>query len=269
MYYISCGFFPNSEKYIYSMKDLYLGPVLTSKYGSTNSINWLNQLILKYTSSIYGPFGYSYMGGNKDINVSGRMINTEYIDKMVNNYTIFKAVIESQSINTEAGFYNYMVANMFDVYHYNGSHFDAITLPVLVATTRKGNKGERACLDRFKSELLSKNVTANILAPTLIEDGQGIDGKFSWNGRDITIQVKPYTSAVTDNGIVRAYSPGSLSVGIIGTGKNVDYLIIYKMSKDLVTQAEQIDMICARGKGVSVQGNCFVFSDSDIVFETR
>ena len=41
------------------------------------------------------------------------------------------------------------------------------------------------------------------------------------------------------------------------------------MSKDLVTQAEQIDMICARGKGVSVQGNCFVFSDSDIVFETR
>jgi hypothetical protein len=74
-------------------KDLSLGPVLTSKYGETNSIAWLNQMIIKYITSIYGPFGYSYRAGNKDINVNGKLINTEYIDKMVNNYTVFKGII--------------------------------------------------------------------------------------------------------------------------------------------------------------------------------
>jgi hypothetical protein len=250
------------KKYIYSMKDLYLGPVATSKYGASNSINWLNQLILKYINSVYGPFGYSYMSGNKDIDVNGRMINTEYIDKMVNNYTVFKGIIENQSINTEDGFYNYMVANLFDVYHYNGTHFYAITLPVLVATTRKGNVGEKMALDWFRSQLLSKNVDVTIASPTLIEDGQGIDGKFEWNGRDITIQVKPYTAAVTNAGIVNAHSQGSLSIRIINTGKNVDYLILYKRS------VSGTDMICVRGRDVQISGNNFVFSEDKIVFET-
>lgn len=244
------------------MKDLYLGPVLTSKYGATCSVNWLNQIIHGYVNSVYGPFGYSYGSGNKDIDVSGRIINTEYIDKMVNNYTVFKKIIDDQSINTEAGFYNYMVANMFDVYHYNGTHFDAITLPILIATTRKGNIGEKVALDWFKSQLLSKNVQVDIVSPTILEDTKGIDGKFEWNGRDITIQVKPYTGAVTNHGIVSAYSPGSLSVKIIGENKNVDYLIIYKKSVD------GTDMICVRGKDVQVSGNNFVFAEDRIAFET-
>ena len=242
------------------MKNLYLGPVLTSKYGATSSVNWLNQIIHGYVNSVYGPFGYSYGTGNKDIDVNGRIINTEYIDKMVNNYTVFKKVIEDQSINTEAGFYNYMVANMFDVYHYNGTHFDTITLPILVATTRKGNIAESNCLRWFEAQLLSKNVHATILPPTLLEDTKGIDGKFQWKGRDITIQVKPYTGAVTNNGIVNAYSPGSLSVKIIGEDKNVDYLILYKDSGN--------SLICVRGKDVQVSGNNFVFAEDKIAFET-
>ena len=254
--------FPNAEIYIYSMKDLYLGPVVTSKYGETNSINWLNQLILKYINSVYAPFGYSYRTGNKDIDVGGRLINTEYIDKMVNNYTVFKKVIEDQSINTEDGFYNYMVANLFDVYHYNGTHFDSITMPILVATTRKGNTGEKVALEWFRSQLLSKNVDVNIVAPTLLEDGQGIDGKFDWNGREITIQVKPYTAAVTNAGIVSAHSQGSLSIRIVNTGKNVDYLILYKNS------SSGTDMMCIRGRDVNISGNNFVFAEDKIVFET-
>lgn len=244
------------------MKDLYLGPVLTSKYGAPNSINWLNQIILKYTTSVYGPFGYSYGSGNKDIDVSGRVINTEYIDKMVNNYTVFKAIIADQSINSEAGFYSYMVANLFDVYHYDGTHFNSITLPALINTTRKGNVAEKTALDWFKSQMFSKGVTVNIVPPTILEDTKGIDGKFAWNGRDITIQVKPYTAAIARDGIVHASSPGSLSVRIIGEDKNVDYLIIYKISE------HGTDMICVRGRDVQISGNSFVFPEDKIVFET-
>ena len=238
-------------------KDLPLGPVMTSKYGITNSINWLNQLILKYITSVYGTFSYSYRSGNKDININGRIINTEYIDKMVNNYTVFKEIINAESINTEDGFYNYMVANLFDVYHYNGAHFDTITLPVLIATTRKGNVGEKIGLDYLKNELMKKGVDVEIEVPTLLEDGQGIDGKFEWKGKTITVQVKPYDSMIDRDGNINAYSPGSLSLNIIGQTKNVDYLVLYNLEKQGV--------LIVRGKEAMVQGNMFVFPEDKII----
>ena len=230
---------------------------MTSKYGPNNSINWLNQMILKYITSVYGPFGYSYRSGNKDINVSGRLINTEYIDKMVNNYTVFKGIIEAESINTEDGFYNYMVANLFDVYHYNGSHFDAITLPILIRTTRRGNIGENMGLEFFKNELMKKGVSIKLEPPTLLEDGQGIDAKFEWKGKIITIQVKPYDSMISRDGNINAYSQGSLSLNIVGQSKNVDYLILYNIEKK--------GMVVVRGKDAAVQGNLFVFPEDKLV----
>lgn len=238
-------------------KDLSLGPVLTSKYGETNSIGWLNQMIVKYITSIYGPFGYSYRTGNKDINVNGRLINTEYIDKMVNNYTVFKGIISDQGINTEEGFYNYMVANLFDVYNYGGTHFDKITLPILIATSRRGNIGEQKALAFFKNELMKKNVECIIIPPTLLEDGQGIDGKFAWNGKELTIQVKPYDSIMKRDGMINAFSQGSLSLQIVGAGKNVDYLVLYNLEKR--------GFVIVRASNVTIQGNQFVFPEDKVI----
>jgi hypothetical protein len=238
-------------------KDLSLGPVLTSKYGTTNSISWLNQMIMKYITSIYGPFGYSYRTGNKDIDVNGRLINTEYIDKMVNNYTVFKGIIEAEGINTEEGFYNYMVANLFDVYNYGGTHFDKITLPILVATTRRGNIGEQKALFFFKNELMKKGVQCTIIPPTLLEDGQGIDGKFEWNGKLLTIQVKPYDSIMVRDGMVNAFSQGSLSLKIIGADKNVDYLVLYNLEKK--------GFVIVRANNTTIQGNLFIFPEDKVI----
>ena len=238
------------------MKDLSLGPVLTSKYGKTNSISWLNQIILKYINSVYGPFGFTY-GVNKDIDINGRIINTEYISKMVNNYTVFKGIIEKECINTEDGFYNYMVANLFDVYNYNGTHFDTITLPVLIRTTRRGNQGEQISLNFFKSQLAKRGIDVDIEAPTVLEDGQGIDGKFTWNGKELTIQVKPYDSMIVKDGMINAFSQGSLSLDIKGSGKNVDYLIIYNLEKN--------GIVIVRANNVIIQGNLFIFPEDKII----
>ena len=249
------------------MKNLYLGPVLTSKYGATSSVNWLNQIIHGYVNSVYGPFGYSYGTGNKDIDVNGRIINTEYIDKMVNNRTIFKKIVEDQSITTEDGFYNYMIANLFDVYHYNGTHFNTITLPILIATTRKGNVGEAISISWLKNKMFQKGVDANMQKPTLLEDIDGIDAKFDWKGKTVTVQVKPYTAAAINGGMVQAHTPGALKIYLSSTNQPVNYLVLYKQEKNLEGKSN-MRMICVRGANVNVNGNSFVFKEDDIVFRT-
>jgi hypothetical protein len=95
-------------------------------------------------------------------------------------------------------------------------------LPILIATSR-GNDGEINSLRFFVEELNKKmNIIVDIISPTIQEDVSGIDAKFMWNNKELTIQVKPFTRIVKSDESVRAYSQGSLSL-------NTDYLILYKI----------------------------------------
>jgi hypothetical protein len=96
-------------------------------------------------------------------------------------------------------------------------------LPILIATSRRGNDGEINSLRFFVEELNKKmNIIVDIISPTIQEDVSGIDAKFMWNNKELTIQVKPFTRIVKSDESVRAYSQGSLSL-------NTDYLILYKI----------------------------------------
>jgi hypothetical protein len=44
---------------------------------------------------------------DEDINVDGMVINTQYINKMVNNYMTFKRIIQLEGLRTEDEFYSY------------------------------------------------------------------------------------------------------------------------------------------------------------------
>ena len=59
------------------------------------------------------------------------------------------------------------------------------------------------------------------------------------------------------DGNINAYSPGSLSLNIIGQTKNVDYLVLYNLEKQGV--------LIVRGKEAMVQGNMFVFPEDKII----
>lgn len=227
---------------------LNFGTFETEKYGKYHSIQWLNQKILAYISEIYKPFGFIYNSGNRDILVDGKIINTEYIDKMVNNYTVFRNIIRLNRITTEAGFYDYMTNNFDKIYHYNGILFKEV-LQIIINTSKAGNIGEQKSFEFFEEILSQKGYNIKISSPTLEEDVKGIDGKFNWNGRTITIQVKPYVNATIDNisGMIKAYSPGSLSLG-------TDYLVLY---------GEKI--IIVKAKDVIIQGNDFIFDEFKIV----
>ena len=90
------------------------------------------------------------------LNIEGQIISSEYISKMVNNYTVFKAIIRENFIRTEGAFYHFMTNNMKDVYHWQGKYFKRITLPVLINTSRRGNIGEQNSLRFFKQSLQEK-----------------------------------------------------------------------------------------------------------------
>jgi hypothetical protein len=226
-----------------------LGNVVTSKYGNVNSIAWLNIKIKNYIEKIYLPFGYRY-GISVDLNINDFIINSEYINKMVNNYTIFKKIIEVNKIETESDFYQYMLDNLSEIYHWEGKYFDTLTLPILINTTRKGNEGERKCLEYFKELLAERGINSSIESPTIDEDVSGIDAKFKWNNKFVTIQVKPYVEAsiTKTSKIIRVKSQGSLSL-------NTDYLILYKDN----------NIIVVKGKEVEIQGNFFTFNEISVV----
>jgi hypothetical protein len=233
-----------------------LGIITTNKYG-TKSISALNGKIRLYLNEIYKPFGYSY-GKNfdEDINVDGMLINTQYINKMVNNYMTFKRIIQLEGLRTEDEFYSYMENNMSDVYHWKGKYFLTYVLPILIATSRRGNEGEINSLRFFVEELNKKmNIAVDIIAPSIQEDVSGIDAKFMWNNKELTIQVKPFTRIVKSDESVKVYSQGSLSL-------NTDYLILYK-----ILPSNNYSFIILRRRDVTIKSDYFEADLNQIVAE--
>lgn len=235
----------------------------TLKYGSRNSIAYLNAVIKRFIENVYGPFGFRYPPRDDDdfthfdMDINNKVINTEYIAKMVNNYTIFKSVIRNFNIIDEDTFYHFMMNNLNNIYHYNGNFFKSDSLPILIRTTRKGNISEKKSIQIFLAYSKSKNIEISIEDPTLEEDIDGVDFKFSHNGRQFTVQVKPYDdykiveseiSKISSNlptsqfsNIISVSSPGSLSL-------NVDYLILYNENNYIILRNPSNNRVQIRGK---------------------
>jgi hypothetical protein len=227
---------------------------ITNKYGP-NSIASLNSEILDYITKIYGPYGFSYQSGNKDIDVNGILINTEYIDKMVNNYTIFKTFIRENSIQDAITFYRLIKSSFDDIYHYNGSFFTRQTLPILINTTRKGNVNEIKCKQKFIEYAKSKGLNIVIVDPTIDEDVKGIDAKFNHNGGEFTIQIKPFNEYKIIGDKLYAKSAGSLSVG------SVNYLMLYSDTEYIIIKNKKLDPI-------KIKGEVFITNLSSVIYRS-
>lgn len=224
-----------------------LGVFHTLKSGSNYSIANLNRKIKEYIENIYGRYGFVYGGLNVDININGLIINTEYISKMVNNYTIFRSIVRSNGIRDEESFYNFMFQNLSNIYNFSGEYFNN-TLNILINTTRKGNIEEKNSIEFFESILSSKGIDIKVDSPTIKEDIAGIDGKFIWNGKTITIQVKPYSSTHIIGDIIKIESIGSLSL-------STDYLVLYNKGSYIIT----------KGKDTTIEGKYFMCNISKVI----
>ena len=230
-------------------------------------VNEINKGIKDEIGKWYGSFGYKYSLDKEpfDIKIGGGVINTEYIMKMVNNRTVFYHICEKEKITNGEDFLNFMkdFSNLEKYYHYKGAFFKEV-LEILIAATRKGNKGEIAAMKYFRWLMNAKGTPVTIYKPTLREDVRGIDGKFNFENSEIenTIQVKPYESFVIENGIGTATSNGSLSM-------NTDVLILYKgignkvvrNSADEEVSYPDFKFIVADRNDVKIVGNQFILKE--------
>jgi len=228
----------------------------TNKYGN-NSISQLNQKIYSYIDKVYGPFGFTYPRGgqsaNYDVDVNGEIINSEYISKMVNNYTVFKKFIRENKITDEITFYKLLESKFDDVYHYNGRFFKRETLPILINTTRKGNVNEAKCKIKFAEYATSKGLNISVENPTVEEDVNGIDAKFQHDGRMFTIQIKPFTEFKEVNNLLYFKSAGSLSVG------GVNYLMLYSNDKFVLIKN-------SKDNPIKINGDVFIADKSKVTW---
>lgn len=217
-------------------------------------VNEINKCIKDETNKWYKPFGYKYSLNNNpfDINIGDLIINTEYIMKMVNNRTVFYTICKEEKITNSEDFLIFMkdFSNLKKYYYYEGLFFKNV-LEILISTTRKGNKGEKASLKYFKWFMDVKGFTIDVVSPTLEEDIKGIDGKFIFKGVEKTIQVKPYENFIIENKIGTATSNGSLSL-------NTDVLILYKEKALKVNGYPDYNYIIANQKNVKIVGNQFI-----------
>ena len=219
-------------------------------------ISKLNQIVANYIKSVYASNGYKAYSGNIDINVDGLVINTEYLDKMVNNYTIYSKFIRLKNFTELNDLRDFISANLDKIYKPSGYYFKEV-MTILSRTIAIGNTGEKLALATFADEFNNKlKVSINIESPSIEDDLKGIDGKFEYIDKSYTIQVKPMESFEVSttpehvNDYVVVTIKGSLSL-------STDYLVMY----DITTR----NVLIARNRQVEILGTTFKIPLSSIV----
>jgi len=230
----------------YSSDLVRIGSMKTTR----SNLNYINSIISKYRDYIYKPFGYTSSVYDEDLDVNGVIINSQYISKMVNNYNIFISVSRISGITNFIDLMKFIEDNLYDIYHFNGKYFER-TIDILITNTRKGNVGEKNARDYFTSYVKQNNkIDIVVTDPTVLEDRSGIDGKFTLNGKDYTIQVKPYSSYKIEDDLIYVVSKGAMKV-------NTNYLITYKGNNFLIFRN--------KGGNIRTNGNMFIMDKDTMV----
>lgn len=216
-------------------------------------VSKLNNIIHNYVKDVYLEFGYRPYSGNVDINVNGLVINTEYLDKMVNNYTIYNKFIRLKNFKTFNDLLVFISTNLEKIYKYGGYYFNEV-LTILNRTISMGNSGEQFAIAAFIDAFADKlGVSINVDKPTLEEDLKGIDGKFNYDGKNYTIQIKPmdsYKVYPAPDDYILIKTKGSLSLA-------TNYLVTYDLNDKKV--------IIVRNKGIVISGDTFKVPSASVV----
>lgn len=195
-------------------------------------ISSLNRLIGDYLNSVYGQFGWFY-AAQKEIVIPGfGVVYSDYIDLLINNYTIFKKIIYTNNITNADDFIQLVTNNLDKFYHYTSKFFVENSLPIVINTKRKGNYGEKLALDSFQKLIFSRGFNIQIMKPTIQEDVNGVDAKFELDGKIYTIQVKPMSKFEIVDDLIIIDSPGALTLNKYGVMP--DYLFFYSQNRDLL-----------------------------------
>jgi hypothetical protein len=240
----------NKYKMFESTVDLETVQVEKSKISS------INRDISSFLAEVYGPFGW-YYGAKKEIQIPGfGVIESDYIDLLINNYTIFKNVVRTYRLRTEEDFVNFVKNNLELIYNYKSKFFIYNSLPIVIRTKRKGNHGEQLVLQKFKELTLTRGFEVELVTPTLDEDIKGVDAKFILSGKTYTIQVKPMSKFETTGDKIIIESPGCLTLNKYGVMP--DYLFFY---------SDKQEVLFLKNLGILSKSNYFETPSKNLILE--
>jgi hypothetical protein len=242
------------KKYLEFLKEssqwVKLENVFIKKYGTFPSISLLNDKIDQYIKDVYEPIGYI-----KNINSVFVLGGIEVdVRLMINNYTIFKRFIIENKISSASDFFNKLVENFSDVYHYDGDFFNKHTKYILNRTKSKGKKAEDLVFNKFKEITKSKGLDIDIIQPSTEEDIEGVDGYFVYKGKKYTIQVKPGIGGLIQykDSFYKMRSQGSLSL-------NTNFLFLYEGDKYIFIKNK-------KDSPIIIKSEYFIFNKDNIVY---
>jgi hypothetical protein len=236
-----------------------MGIVLSSEDRSE-----MRLLISSALKEFYTP---SALYGKNPIIVNGETeLIPEYLQKAVNNQLLMKKIIQDPdrkiitNIDSKEELFDFVKNNLFDLFHYDGRYF-VFVYNLLENASKRGKKFEDKAFVKFVEIAAKKGLDIKILEPTLVEDRDGgIDGKFYWDNKMVTIQVKPliYLDSERKSDIsdfqdmyLKAKCKGDIKM------LKTDYLIL----------TNRYDTWIFRAKGITVddETNSFVIPKKNIV----
>ena len=167
-------------------------------YFDVDRITEIRTIIKDYLTTI-PEYGGNIYGPERDINVSGKLVNSKYISLMPNNISVLYGVWYAANgaghhIDNVDDFIFWTKNNLKDLFHPSGKFFNSIYLR-LDKASNIGKASELDAVTFFTNYAKSNGIDVNIMSPTTEEDAfGGIDFYFVHNGRKITIQVKTLRS---------------------------------------------------------------------------
>ena len=137
---------------------------------------------------------------NRDIVVSGKTINSEFISKLPNNISVLYGIWNiakrlGHIIDNADDFILWVSSNLEDLFNPSGKYFDEIYIRLNKAADI-GKSKELDANDFFTSYAKDNGLNITLLSPSTKEEDSigGIDYYFIHNGKKITIQVKSLDS---------------------------------------------------------------------------
>lgn len=201
-------------------------------YFDSDKVKEIRKEIKDYLFTI-PEFTSDFYGASRNINVSGKTLNSEFISKLPNNISVLYGVWNiakrlGHTIVSADDFILWVGSNLEDLFNPSGKYFDEIYIRLNKATDI-GKSKELDANNFFTSYAKANGLDVNLLSPSTTEEDSlgGIDYYFIHNGKKATIQVKTLDSMTQE-----LYNNEKCYVAKIGgdfTDIKTNYLIL--MSK--------------------------------------
>lgn len=164
-------------------------------YFDSDKAKEVRSVIKDYINTIPEFEGNIY-GASKNINIDGKIIDSELISKLPNNISAMYGVLgvakkSGHIIDNADDFIFWIKNNLKDLYHPSGKFFNDIYVRLKKATSYGKSKELDANTFFTNYAKNMRGVDITLMSPTPEEDALGgVDYYFIHNGKKITIQVK-------------------------------------------------------------------------------